>query len=484
MRRALAIDEKSFGPEHPNVAIRLNNLAQLLQATNRLAEAEPLMRRALAIDEKSFGPEHPNVAIRLNNLAAAAAGHQPAGRGRAADAPRARHRREELRSRPSQRRHHAQQPGPAAAGHQPAGRGRAADAPCARHRREELRARPSQRRHRPQQPGRLLQATNRLAEAEPLMRRALAIDEKSSAPSIPSVATALNNLAELLRATNRLAEAEPLMRRALAIDEKSFGPDHPDVASDLNNLAQLLQATNRLAEAEPLYRRALAIDEKSFGLDHPNVARDLNNLAMLLQATNRLAEAEPLYRRALAIFEKSLGADHPNVANSLNNLAWLLAEGGDWAAAAALGRRAKPILIGRGAADGSGDRNGLGTALLTSNTWALRAHARAEHRANAGNAVAREEGFDLAQWALQTSAAQALSQMSARSAKGTGPLAQLVRERQDAVARRAAEDKQPSGCSRSGRCTGLRDCPQECGFAGFGTRCPRCAALERVQGIR
>ncbi len=62
MRRALAIDEHSFGPEHPNVAIRLNNLAQLLQATNRLAEAEPLMRRALAIDEQSFGPEHPNVA--------------------------------------------------------------------------------------------------------------------------------------------------------------------------------------------------------------------------------------------------------------------------------------------------------------------------------------------------------------------------------------------------------------------------------------
>ena len=63
MRRALAIDEKSFGPEHPNVATRLNNLAQLLQATNRLAEAEPLMRRALAIFEKSLGPEHPDVPL-------------------------------------------------------------------------------------------------------------------------------------------------------------------------------------------------------------------------------------------------------------------------------------------------------------------------------------------------------------------------------------------------------------------------------------
>ena len=68
-RRTLAIEEKSFGPEHPNVARGLNNLAELLRATNRLAEAEPLYRRALAITEKSFGPEHPDVAIRLNNLA-------------------------------------------------------------------------------------------------------------------------------------------------------------------------------------------------------------------------------------------------------------------------------------------------------------------------------------------------------------------------------------------------------------------------------
>jgi hypothetical protein len=48
-RRALAIDEASFGPDHPRVAIDLNNLAQLLQATNRLSDAEPLSRRHLEI---------------------------------------------------------------------------------------------------------------------------------------------------------------------------------------------------------------------------------------------------------------------------------------------------------------------------------------------------------------------------------------------------------------------------------------------------
>ena len=69
MRRARKIDEDTFGSDHPNVARDLNNLAQLLDATNRRTEAEPMMRRALKIDEDTFGPDHPNVAIRLNNLA-------------------------------------------------------------------------------------------------------------------------------------------------------------------------------------------------------------------------------------------------------------------------------------------------------------------------------------------------------------------------------------------------------------------------------
>jgi len=189
----------------------------------------------------------------------------------------------------------------------------------------------------------VLQATNRLAEAEPLVRRALEIDEASFGQDHSNVARHLNSLATLLQATNRLAEAEPLMRRALEIDEASFGKDHPDVAIDLNNLALLLQATNRLAEAEPLMRRALEIDEASFGKDHPSVARDLNNLATLLKATNRLAEAEPLLRRSLEIDEASFGKDHPNVARVLNNLANLLQATNRLAEAEPLMRRALTI---------------------------------------------------------------------------------------------------------------------------------------------
>jgi tetratricopeptide (TPR) repeat protein len=189
----------------------------------------------------------------------------------------------------------------------------------------------------------LLADTNRLADAEPLLRRALAIDERSCGLQHPNVARDLNNLAQLLQDTHRLAEAEPLLRRALEIDERCYGTQHPTVAVRLNNLARLLRATHRLGDAEPLIRRALQIDEDASGPQHPEIAIDLNNLAQLLQATGRLAEAEPLLRRALAIDEAACGPQHPNVAIRLNNLARLLSAAGRPADAEPLMRRALEI---------------------------------------------------------------------------------------------------------------------------------------------
>ncbi len=279
---AISLFERLLGEHDPNVAMGLNNLAQVFKVTNRLREAEPLMRRALVIHEDSLGPEHPNVAQDLNNLAMLLL-----------DTNRLDEAEPLIR------------------------RALALD----------------EKTFGPEHPNvardltnlaAMLQATNRLGEAEPLFRQALSIDERILGSQHPRVANDLNNLAWLFKETDRFAEAEPLMRRALVIDEGCFGPEHPTVAIRLNNLALLLQSTNRLTEAEPLMRRALAINEKGFGPDHPKVAVCLNNLAQLLQVTNRLLEAEPLMERVVAILESSLGEHHPQVAIALNNLAGLL----------------------------------------------------------------------------------------------------------------------------------------------------------------
>ncbi|MBU1558141.1 tetratricopeptide repeat protein, partial [Patescibacteria group bacterium] len=67
--RALAIREKALGPDHPDVATSLNNLAFLYKSKGDYTRAEPLYVRALAIWEKALGPDHPDVATSLNNLA-------------------------------------------------------------------------------------------------------------------------------------------------------------------------------------------------------------------------------------------------------------------------------------------------------------------------------------------------------------------------------------------------------------------------------
>ena len=69
-KRSLAINEKALGPDHPDVATSLNNLAVLYANQGRYADAEPLYKRSLAIREKALGPDHPDVAVSLNNLAA------------------------------------------------------------------------------------------------------------------------------------------------------------------------------------------------------------------------------------------------------------------------------------------------------------------------------------------------------------------------------------------------------------------------------
>jgi hypothetical protein len=68
--RALTIDERSYGPDHTEVAIVLNNLAGLLRATNRLVEAELFFHRAVRVFarfQRSTGHEHPKLRLAMEN---------------------------------------------------------------------------------------------------------------------------------------------------------------------------------------------------------------------------------------------------------------------------------------------------------------------------------------------------------------------------------------------------------------------------------
>jgi len=70
LERALGLDEKTFGPEHLHVAIRLSNLATVLTDLGEAAVARLLLEPALTIVETRLPLGHPYQGIFRRNLAA------------------------------------------------------------------------------------------------------------------------------------------------------------------------------------------------------------------------------------------------------------------------------------------------------------------------------------------------------------------------------------------------------------------------------
>jgi CHAT domain-containing protein/tetratricopeptide (TPR) repeat protein len=298
----LATLERTLGPNHPNLAVALNNLALLYQMQGRYADAEQMAKRALAIMEKAFGPNHPLVASAITNL-----GGIYQEQGRYAEV-------EPLAKRALAIRERALGP----------------DHPDVAEALANL--------------GRTYSSEGRYTEAEPLYKRSLAILQKTEGSNHRDLARELNALAALYMDEGRYAEAEPLYKQSIAINEKTLGSDHPDLAGPINNLALLYDGRGRYDDAEPLYRRSLAIKEKAFGPEHPNVAATLINLGLLYSHEGHYADAETVLKRAQVIYEKALGVDDPHVAKALNNLASLYVRQGRFAIAEPLAKRSLVIM--------------------------------------------------------------------------------------------------------------------------------------------
>jgi tetratricopeptide (TPR) repeat protein len=67
-RKALDYATVKFGPENPNVAESMDNLATYLTAEGEYKEAQELYQKALLIIEKNFGKDNEYTAIFLNYL--------------------------------------------------------------------------------------------------------------------------------------------------------------------------------------------------------------------------------------------------------------------------------------------------------------------------------------------------------------------------------------------------------------------------------
>jgi len=200
-----------------------------------------------------------------------------------------------------------------------------------------------------------------------------------------------------------------------------------------------------------LGRIALAADDPAAAVAHLHAARSAQQVAtggrpddpallrLLATAHYRNGDAgtgAALMALALDQLEAQTGAGGVLVVD--HEMAWadLAADAGDGAAALDHGRAAaeSAMLVldrsGPGVSGGGAVAGGFGPA--------FRAHAlRLAGPADAGDAAALAEAFEMIQRTRITSTAGALDRMAARFAEGEGDLAGLVRQRQDAGRARA-----------------------------------------------
>ena len=167
-RAALKQEEAASGPQSPRVAVRLNDLVQVLEPD----AAEPLARRALAIERTALGSDHPATAVTLNNLANVLAALR-----RFPEAEKLARESVALLGRTLGRDH----PRVATALSTVAG---------------------------------ILAARGDLEGARTMYERALKVDELAWGPDHPEVASDLSNLADVLDAMNQKSRAARLRKRA------------------------------------------------------------------------------------------------------------------------------------------------------------------------------------------------------------------------------------------------------------------------------
>ncbi len=251
-RRALELTVEVDGPEDPEVAGALNNLANVLDDKGAHEEAIQHYRRALEIFERALGDEHPNVATNLLNLGSAldqlAAFDESLAVARRALAINA-----------------------AAFG-------------------EEHVATANPNCHI----GIALAGLGRDDDARPHFERALQRWEAQYGAEHPILAYALVGLGRLDLRRGRTEKATRQLERALALRERAYGREHVSVAETLADVAAARREAGALMEARRLLARAVNIAEAALSPGHHKLATMRFAYARALWETAGVpAEGEP-----------------------------------------------------------------------------------------------------------------------------------------------------------------------------------------------
>jgi eukaryotic-like serine/threonine-protein kinase len=319
--KAIEINRRALGPNHPSTLTAMDHLGWNLVREGHFPEAEKLLRQTLDLRRRVLGAEKPDTLYTMNNLASALdeEGRYPEAEALVRDTLERRQRvlgKEDPNTVISMT-------GLAVIlldeGHN------AAAETIEKQALEILR-----RTLGPENPrtliamgdlGVILSAEGHEEQAEKIKRETLEIERRVFGPEHPNTLRLMINLGSTLQKEHRFPEAEQILEDALEIELRVLGREHAWTLSTMNNLVNTFNKQGRWQEGEKLGRETLEIRRKVLGPEHRSTLLSMGNLASSLMGEGRYAEAEKLQRETLETQRQRLGPEHPDTAESVYNLA-------------------------------------------------------------------------------------------------------------------------------------------------------------------
>jgi cellulose biosynthesis protein BcsQ len=147
------------------------------------------------------------------------------------------------------------------------------------------------------------------------------------------------SLSVSLRKSGEQSEAMALARDTYARYKRRYASEAPDVFSCMLNLACDYAAADDMPQALKLVTEVRTAYQANLGGDHPNTLVAANNLACYLRCLGRLPEALELAEGTLRLMRGRLGGTHPLTLSCALNLANCHGDSGNLEQAEVLGRQ-------------------------------------------------------------------------------------------------------------------------------------------------
>jgi tetratricopeptide (TPR) repeat protein/predicted Ser/Thr protein kinase len=166
----------------------------------------------------------------------------------------------------------------------------------------------------------LLAVSGNVAEALPILERAVEMQERAAGPDDLAVITSKGNLSEVYRRAKRMADADRVSREVVEGRTRLLGSDHPDTMQSQMNRAVLVWKDGRKEEGLRILDDLQKVAANALPESHPlRIALDVNHGRLLFEL-QQYERADEVLSRALKNARAEQGDEHRNVTMTARTL--------------------------------------------------------------------------------------------------------------------------------------------------------------------